>query len=436
MQIKQTFKRVVSQAFVRHAATLITGNAVGQLIAFAAYLVLCRLYSPDDFGLFNLFLSIGGFLAFFSTCSFHYAIVLPANDKYGMACLRICLCINLIFSMLCTLVCGFGNNLIATQFGAPQLARYLPWMGLFVCTYGLWSTLNYWYIRTQKFRWIAGYQVGQATVTSAAKISCAAYPTATTPHGGLITGTLIGQTLSVIIAAFGLRNHWLQHVTTSRTTLLVCVRKYSNFLKFTFPKDLVNYLGGNLPILLLAAYFPIEMIGFYGMATALSMRPVNLLVNSFYQSLYQRCTELFNQQRSLKFLFRLFGKGAVIAIPAFVVLYFVLPPLVQILLGDGWQESARLLQLMLPWLACTLLCNPFDFLADIFSKQARLLVFEICETLLRATALAVGIAQHSFEWAIGLYGAASCLIILLRTAWYVRLILQYEKNIIYETTAD
>ena len=26
MQIKQTFKRVVSQAFVRHAATLITGT--------------------------------------------------------------------------------------------------------------------------------------------------------------------------------------------------------------------------------------------------------------------------------------------------------------------------------------------------------------------------------------------------------------------------
>ena len=43
--------------FIRNSGTLLTGNVVAQGLAFLAYLLLLRLFTPDDFGLCNVFFS-------------------------------------------------------------------------------------------------------------------------------------------------------------------------------------------------------------------------------------------------------------------------------------------------------------------------------------------------------------------------------------------
>ena len=424
MQIKQTAKRLVSQAFVRHAATLVSGNVVGQIVALAAYLLLCRMYSPEEFGLFHLFLSVGGFLAFFTTCSFHYAIVLPRNDRMGAACMQICLIINLAASLLCLAGSLTLGPWITQATHTSVLDPLLPWLAAYTLACGGWATLNYWLIRTKQFQGIARYQVGLNLGTSAAKVGMGAYGI----PGGLLYGTIIGQYLALLGG--------IRHLHANRSLLLrfqavrlrVCLRKYSKFLYFTFPKDLVNYLGGNLPSLLLAPWFPLAELGFFGMAVTLAMRPVNLLVNAVYQSLYQQCIELYHQRGSMRFLGRLLLRSFLIATPCFAALYFLMPHLVRFLLGEGWGQTAVYLQLILPWILFTLLFNPFDYLPDIFGRQGTLLGFEIVQTLLRAAALLAGIREHSFALAVGLYSAASCLVILLRAGWYFHLVHTYEKN--------
>lgn len=51
----------------KNSAQLLSANVVAQAIGLLVYPILTRLYSPDDFGLFNLFLSIGGILVLCST---------------------------------------------------------------------------------------------------------------------------------------------------------------------------------------------------------------------------------------------------------------------------------------------------------------------------------------------------------------------------------
>ena len=48
----------VRSEFGRNSAKLLSSNAIAQIIGLLIYPILSRLYSPDDFGLVNLFLSI------------------------------------------------------------------------------------------------------------------------------------------------------------------------------------------------------------------------------------------------------------------------------------------------------------------------------------------------------------------------------------------
>ena len=44
-----------TKGIVGEAATLVSGNVLAQVITLLAYFVLTRIYTPEDYGLFNIF---------------------------------------------------------------------------------------------------------------------------------------------------------------------------------------------------------------------------------------------------------------------------------------------------------------------------------------------------------------------------------------------
>ena len=72
---------IVKSSGVRNFSKLLSANVMAQVLGLVVYPILTRMYAPEDFGLLNLFLSIGGVLAILSTAEYYYAIVLPKEDK-------------------------------------------------------------------------------------------------------------------------------------------------------------------------------------------------------------------------------------------------------------------------------------------------------------------------------------------------------------------
>ena len=68
--------RIVDSKFIREGMTLISGNVWAQLIAFAAYLVLTRLFTPEDMGVYNVFYSYIDVLIILSTGRYELAVVM------------------------------------------------------------------------------------------------------------------------------------------------------------------------------------------------------------------------------------------------------------------------------------------------------------------------------------------------------------------------
>lgn len=415
------------RAILKNSAQLLSANVVAQAIGLAVYPILTRLYSPADFGVLNLFLSIGGILTMVAVAEYYYAIVLPKDDTSANAVVQTCLLLLGAMVLVLALTIPFSKP-IADLFNTPTLADYWWLMPIFVGLTGLWNVLNYWYIRCEAFRRVSGYQVSQSVLSAGCKTG---FGYAGFLQGGLLVSVVIAPLVSTALS-IGLA--WKKclnrlHILPWSTCRQVA-HEYRNFPLFTLPRGVVNILGAQLPVLLLTPFFGSYEVGLWGMALLLGFTPISMITRALYQSFYQHINTEVQQRHAICAFFRKFTIGmSCVFLPFAVGLFFILPSLTGWLLGAEWEQSGHYIRWMLPWVYCSLLTASTCFLADVFAKQKVGLYFEILFAALRAIGIGIGIALHDFEVAVAAYSIGSALAILPQYIWLLSLARKYDASI-------
>ncbi|MBR3489612.1 MAG: oligosaccharide flippase family protein, partial [Bacteroidales bacterium] len=143
--------------FLRDSGTLLSGSLIAQGIAFLAYLVLGRLFTPDDFGLYNIFYSYIEVLIILSTCKYELAIVIADSDDQAAALTRLTLRLNALFSSLLLLIALLLALFHVTPSSLPpQLYLLIPPMVFFCGTTRVYTFL---FNRYKHYRQIATSEV-------------------------------------------------------------------------------------------------------------------------------------------------------------------------------------------------------------------------------------------------------------------------------------
>ena len=79
---------------------MLGGNVLAQVIALAAYFILMRIFSPDDYGLYNIFYSYIEVLIILSTLKYELAVVVADDDREANDLAGLTLRINTLVSLL------------------------------------------------------------------------------------------------------------------------------------------------------------------------------------------------------------------------------------------------------------------------------------------------------------------------------------------------
>ena len=301
--MKEWIQKIAHSELVRNSAKLLTANVVAQAIGLLVYPILTRLYSPEDFGLLNLFLSIGGVLVLLATAEYQYAIVLPKKDEDARGLVHICGFLLLITTGIVLLSVPFSKP-IAHLFNTPELANWYWLMPLFVLAMGLWNILNYWYIRRKAYSRISGYQMGQSILSASGKLGLG---TIGYLQGGMILSIVFAPMLSMLIS---LALAWKKHIrclfVNPRVRLNALLKRYRNFPVYSLPRSVINMVAGQLPVLLLTPFFGTREIGFWSMAIILAFSPISMISKALYQVLFQNITDKVNTKQKITNIFRLF----------------------------------------------------------------------------------------------------------------------------------
>lgn len=411
----------------QNSAKMLSANAIAQAVGILFYPLLTRLYSAEDFGVLNLFLSIGGVLLLLATADYQYAILLPKSDKKAASVLQLASLISLSVVALCSISIFFRHP-ISRMFKAPELADFYPLLPLFVLFSAAWTLLNYWFTRKKQFGAISRYQVGQNLGNAVFKYGFGA---AGFLRWGLFVSTILSLALSLGISVRTTFKSWKNSLLHFEPKpIRTAARRYARFPLFSLPRSIVNNLSSNLPIFLLTPFFGLTELGYFGMALTLAFRPVNMIAASLYQVFFQRFAENLQNRLPIRSFFRKFVlRTLIIVIPGFTLLYFVLPDLCAWLLGSGWEMSGEYIRLMLPWIGMVCVGSCISFISDLFQKQSTMLGIEIAYLILRTAGLCIGIALDRIDLSILLFSLSGALIIAVQLIWYRKLIIHYETTL-------
>ena len=375
--------------------------------------LLTRLYTPDDFGLFAVLFSLLSIIQVVVSLRYEMAIPLAKNNQESAHLLS--LSFMLVWITTAGIGCFVWGN--AEHFRSiPHLSFLFQDWGWLICSIlgmGHYQALKYFTTRHQQFHLLSVTQIWQSLIQVCLQIGLGLMHKGSL---GLIIGFVISQWIGILIL--------LKHAQPFLTTLLNVkdwvnvMQTYKHFPLYTLWASLLNVLGWQLPPLLFAAYFSIEVAGLYALVMRVLGMPSALIGQAVAQVFYPLAAQTIDTKMLLE---RVASLLFVLSFASFSLIFIHGEFIFQIVFGQTWHQAGYYAQWLSPWFMFALVSSPISTFALVKSKQRQAFWFTLYETCLRLIAISLGIHLNSPEIAIQLFSIAGVIICLVHTQWILHL---------------
>ena len=322
--------------FSRNVLTLMTGTTIAQAIPIAISPIITRLYSPDDFAIFAIYMGLASMLTVAATGRYELAIMLPKHDKDAINIVILSIIIASFISLFSFIIFFIFNTDIANFLGNKDVANWLYFIPATVFVSGLYQSFNYWNNRKKHYKKLANGKMLQSSTTAVTNITMGVSHLNT---AGLILGSLVGQIISTWYigkTAFIDKKEILKYV--NKLKIIALSKKYIKFPTWNLFASFIHISRQNIIIIFLAKYFLSSTLGFYYFAEKLLRAPSNVLISAFSDVYYQRLSKVVSHEEMYALSIAYVKKMIMILTIPYLILLLSLKTLVPIIFGETWNE--------------------------------------------------------------------------------------------------
>jgi O-antigen/teichoic acid export membrane protein len=379
-------------AFFSNVLKLVSGSIVAQILGILLIPIITRIYSPDDFGVYQLFLSISGILVAFSCLSYQLAIMLPKEDEDSANLVALCFILVTIISIVSGSFFIIFSDWIGQILNTPEISGYLIFLPLIVFLNGIFLGITYWLTRRKRFGINATAQIVNSFSSKVVQIAVGLYSASST---GLIAGSIVSAIASLAVVFKQIKDDLpiFRKVTLKNIRSLAI--RYKRFPMFTSWSTGANTISTQIAPLLLAYYFSPEVVGYYAIASMVVFLPMGIIGSATSQVFFQKACDEKNRTGSVTNIVREI-QPRLISIGMFpmFVLMIMGADLFSFVLGSQWSVSGQYAAILAPWLLFVFIASPLTTIFAVLEKQTLDLTFNILILISRVVALVIG----------GLYG--------------------------------
>jgi O-antigen/teichoic acid export membrane protein len=391
-------------SYRNNVIALITGSAAAQAIPILISPLLTRLYSPKEFGLMALYLSVSAVLSVFAAGRYDLALIEPAQDDEARGLLFAGLRLSVIFCLCLSIIFAFTEPYIVQLVGRSNDIFWLNFVPITVLSMSCLSLFTYWLNRCKNFKAMNTFRILNSVGIASLSIGFAY--TNLKPEG-LMFGYMMGQILTVVFI-------WIVYVkpemSKNRAKALFVMREYFRYPKFLIPSTLAGTIASESPVVLLTRLFDITVSGLFSFVTRVTVSPMTIIGNSIGEVYRVRAAENFQKYGECRQIFLHHVKLlAVAGFVPWVVLFFFGPTLFGFVFGSQWSEAGEMATILSFVVWFQLVSTPLSHTITFNRSQHIDLYLQIFRVTGSIGSVFVGHAYNDYMFAVELYSATYCL---------------------------
>lgn len=391
MRIRDVVGNLYSNSFLRAVGILSSGTLLAQGLMLLALPVLTRIYSPADFSLLAVYISIASVVSTAAALRFDVAIPIPAEEHEAWHLF--------VLGILCSLIVGLGvwgilllrpKGLMDLASGNVSYELFLWLLPLGISSIAAYSCAQFYIIRKKKFSWLAKSKALQALFTVAAQIGLGV-------AGLTAVGLIIGYALNYILGAaillyliYGYFKQNAQHRRIQFSTVKLTAIKYKKFPKYSTFEAVCNAGSIQVPILLIAMAEIGPEAGFLVLAMQIIQAPLSLVGAAVGQVFLPNAAEKANKGELATFTLAAIGGLVKAGVGPLLFFGLVAPYVFSFVFGEEWRRAGVLVTWMIPWFIMQFIVSPVSMNLHIVGAQKAAMVLQLFGLILRAGIVVVG----------------------------------------------
>jgi len=404
--------RFPSGSFGRNVLTMMSGTFIAQAVPLAVSPILTRLYTPDEFGLFFVYMSLASIVTVLATGRYELAVMLPEKDDDAANLVALALVSVSLTCVLLFLVNWLFNKPMARLLGNPAVSPWLYLAPFTVFVAAVYEVLYYWANRKKQFKRLAVTKVTVASATAGVNLAMGA---ARLGAGGLIVGGVAGQGIATGVLAGQI---WTEDRRMlgkiSKSAIRNAARRYKKFPQFSLPADSINVASNMIPAVLLSHFFGGMTAGYFFLTQRVLGAPLSLVARSFQDVFKQQASHDYAQFGNCKRTYlKTFKSLCLLAGIPLALFLLAAPWLFVFIFGTNWREAGIYAQLLSVMFFFRFIASPLSYVLYIAEKQNYDLVWQIGLFLATAASLLAGAYFDSARIGILCYSASYSLMYIV-----------------------
>lgn len=417
--------------FIKNVFKLGSATAIAQLLGILLTPIITRLYSPADFGIYQVFISIVLIVGTISCLSYHSSILLPDSDRDALHIVILCFILILGASIIAGITFWIFSDWFEKTLNAPGLAWYIPLLPIGIFLNGSILVLSLWLSRQLRFGTIAVSRVASSISNKMVQIGMGL--TSASPLG-LIAGSLVNDASTSIVMLKGIKYDRTFFSTFSFCEIRKLAIRFKNFPIFSSGSALAEVGYFNYPSFMLAFFFNASVVGYYALAFTVVKLPSKLIGSAVYSVFYQKASEEMKRSGGLHNVVKQVHRRLIsIGFFPFLILIVIGEDLFSIVFGAEWYTAGLYIKILAPWMFMLFISEPMISIFNVLERLRMNFSFNIAILLSGLIALYFGGISGDPVFSLLLFSGAGIILYAFRYIYLLHIAGTNIKDSILDT---
>jgi len=381
--------------YSKNVLTLMTGSTLSQAIPIAISPILTRIYTPEDFGLYAVYIAIITILGTIVSGRYELAIMLPKKDEDAINIFALGLVITICLTVLTTILVITFNDYIVNLSNNQKMKYWLYIVPVSVFLMGCYNLLIYFNNRLKNFNKISNMFIFKASASAVVQLSLGCIKTGTT---GLISGQIFSQLMADIHLSIIIFRNKILLSKINKPKMIEMAKRYRDFPKYSVLAILANKLSYQLTNIIVSAIYSITTLGYYAHVQRVLGLPSSLIGTSIGRVfIHEASKEKQNTGKAIQTFKSTMKKLILIGLPIFAFLFMIVEDLFAFVFGEPWRIAGEYAQIVIPFFFVQFIISSISSTETIMEKQNLDLLFNIA---ILAGSMIVIVVSSSFGFKI------------------------------------